>query len=196
MRIKGKRVIIRPLILEDVYSMRNWGYHSNPLLADYNFPIMDNEDIKKWYEVKTKSFFNKYYGILNKDNRLIGYIGIKGIKFIRGQSTLGIVLDPNYINKGYGTEVLKNFLNYYFTRMKMKIMYLEVTKFNTRAYQLYKNMGFKLISYYLDEFFNQDLDLNNNYYLQGKSGFVIKDGKIYNYIYKMELDKNTFLKKF
>ena len=196
MRIEGKRIMRKRLELDDVYAMRNWGYHSNPLLADYNFPILNNEEVKKWYRLKTKFFLNKYYGIFKKDKVLIGYMGIKNIKLIRGQSTLGIVLDPNYIDRGYGSEILRCFLDYYFNRMNMKRMYLEVAKFNKRAYRLYKNMGFTTTSYYLDEFFNPDLDLNNNYYLNSKSCFVIRGKKIYNYIYQMRLEKDIFLDKF
>ena len=117
MRVVGDRIIIRPLELKDVYEMKNWGFHENPLLDDYNFPNMLDSQIKKWYKYKTNSFFNKYYGILNKDYRLIGYLGIKNIKFIRRESTLGLVFDPNYINKGFGTETLREYLNYYFNQM-------------------------------------------------------------------------------
>lgn len=185
-------MIIRDLKLEDVYKMRDWGFHENPLLEDYNFPSMSNREIGIWYRMKVNNPFNKYYGILNEENRLIGYMGIKDIRRILKESTLGIVLDPNYINKGYGTEILDCFLEYYFTKMKMRKMILEVAEFNKRAYKVYEKMGFKPAGYYLDEFFNPNLDLSNPYYLEEKSSFVITDEKIYNYIYKMVLNKNTF----
>ena len=194
MRLVGSRVIIRPLELKDVYEMKNWGFHKNPLLDDYNFPDMVDSQIKKWYKYKTNSFFNRYYGILNKDYRLIGYLGIKNIKFVRRESTLGLVLDPNYINKGYGTEALWEYLNYYFNQLKMKKMDLEVAEFNQRALKVYEKVGFRSIEYYLDEFHNQKLDLNDNYYLDNKSCFVLYNKRIYNYIYKMRLDKDVFNK--
>jgi RimJ/RimL family protein N-acetyltransferase len=172
--------------------MRNWGYHEDPLLEDYNFPEMKDKEIKKWYKYKTDSFFNRYYAVLNENNRLIGYLGIKSIKFIRRESTLGIVFDPNYVSKRYGTETLSTFLKYYFTEMKMKRMYLEVAEFNKRAHKLYQNMGFKTEGYYLDYFYDQKLNLNNPYYLEEESSFVISNKKIYNYIYKMKLEKEDF----
>ena len=192
MEILGNRVTIRPLVLKDVYHMRNWGSHKNPLLSDYNFPPMSDRQIRKWYKYKTNSFFYKYYGVLNEDRRLIGYLGIKEIKYIRRESTLGIVFDPNYVDKGYGSETLSTFLKYYFNHMKMKRMYLEVAEFNKRAHKVYEKMGFRPAGYYLDEFHDQDLDLNNRYYLDTKSCFVIDDKKIYNYIYRMKLDKEDF----
>ncbi|MBC8590379.1 GNAT family N-acetyltransferase [Wansuia hejianensis] len=196
MEIRGKRISIKPFKVEDVYYMRNWGYHENPLLGDYNFPFMTDKEIEIWYKMKAKNFFNKYYGVFNENDILIGYMGIKGINYILRRSTLGIVFDPNYINKGYGTETLKYYLKYYFTKMKMRSMYLEVAEFNTRAYSVYKKMGFKSVGYYLDEFYDSNLDLSSTYYLNAKSSFVISDGKVYNYIYRMRLDREDYLKKF
>ena len=192
MEIKGKRVTIRDLQLEDVFEMRKWGYHDNPLLEDYNFPQMSDKEIGLWYKMKANGIFNKYYGIRNENNELIGYMGIKGIKIIRREATLGIVLDPNHINKGYGTEILDTFLHFYFTKMKMRKMILEVAEFNKRAYRVYEKIGFQPVGYYLDDFFNQGLDLTNPYYLEEKSSFVIDGQKIYNYIYKMILSKKRF----
>ena len=74
MKIEGKKIIIRPLQLNDVYYMRNWGYHDNPLLGDYNFPILTDDEIKQWYKIKTRSFFNKYFSVFNKKDILIGYL--------------------------------------------------------------------------------------------------------------------------
>jgi len=192
LEIKGKRVTIRDLQLEDVFEMRKWGYHDNPLLEDYNFPQMSDKEIGLWYKMKANGIFNKYYGIRNENNELIGYMGIKGIKIIRREATLGIVLDPNHINKGYGTEILDTFLHFYFTKMKMRKMILEVAEFNKRAYRVYEKIGFQPVGYYLDDFFNQGLDLTNPYYLEEKSSFVIDGQKIYNYIYKMILSKKRF----
>lgn len=196
MNIQGERIIIKPLKVEDVFHMRHWGYHDNPLLGDYNFPIMTDAGIRKWYQIKTKSFFDRYYGVTNEDKRLIGYLGIKKIKFIKRESTLGIVFDPDYMNMGYGTETLKHFLSHYFNEMKMKKMYLEVAEFNKRAYTLYEKMGFKPVGYYLDEFFDSKLDLHSSYYLEAKSCFVITEKKIYNYIYEMRLDKQDFFERY
>lgn len=176
--------------------MKNWGFHENPLLDDYNFPKMVDSQIKRWYKYKTSSFFNRYYAILNLDNRLIGYLGIKDIKFIRREATLGIVFDPHYISMGYGTESLTEYLDYYFNEMKMKKMDLEVAEFNQRALKLYEKVGFKTIEYYLDEFQNQKLDLNNSYYLDNKSCFVLYKNRIYNYIYRMQILKEDFNKGF
>lgn len=195
MEIRGKRIRIAPIKLEDVYFMRNWGAHKNPLLFDYNLPQLTDEEMEDWYYFKTLGNSKRYYSVFNEENRLVGYMGINHIRRIWREAILGIVFDPNYVNQGYGTEGITTYLNYYFNNMKMKTLYLEVAKFNKRAIRCYEKSGFKVIDVYLDEFFDQTIDLNNPYFLREKSSFVIKNGKIYNYIYKMKIDKKMYLKK-
>ncbi|MBZ2175416.1 GNAT family N-acetyltransferase [Schnuerera sp. xch1] len=195
MELKGKRVRIAPLKLEDVYAMRNWGTHENPLLFDYNLPPLTDEELKNWHYYKTSERNRKYFSIFDEDHRLIGYLGIKSIRKIFKDSVLGIVFDPNNVNKGYGTEAITTFLDYYFNEMNMRKMYLDVAKFNKRALRCYKKSGFKIINLYLDDFFDQNIDVNNSYFVKEKSSFIIKKGRIYNYIYRMKIDKATYLKE-
>lgn len=192
MKIKGDKITIDRLKLDDVFLMREWGFHDTPLLEDYNFPEINDKEIKMWYWIKTKSIFNKYYGIRNEEEKLIGYMGIKDIKYFRRISTLGIVLDPNYINKGYGTEILEVFLNEYFTNMRMTKMLLEVASFNKRAHRVYEKNGFIEEGYYLDEFCNPYINRNDPHFLEEKSSFVIDGENIYNYIHRMILTKKRF----
>lgn len=192
MEIRGDRVLIKKLMVADVYLMRKWGYHDTPLLEDYNFPVMNDDEIKIWYKIKTGKSSNNYFSIRNENGRLIGYMGIKNIKKIRKKSTLGLVLDPLQVNKGYGSEILEVFLYYYFTEMNMNKMELEVSSYNKIAYRVYEKIGFIEEKSYLTEFFNPYIDKNDPYLLAEKSSFVIKDEKIYNYVYRMTLTKERF----
>lgn len=198
MDIIGRRVKIKEFKLEDAYLMRKWGKHENLLLEDYNFPDMTDKQLEDWYHMKTRHMFDKYYSIYDIEEKdLIGYMGTKNINLIRKSSTLGIVLDPKRVSLGYGSDILESFLEYYFSSLKMKRMYLEVAEFNTRAYRLYEKMGFKNIGYYMDEisFPKEHINNDNKYYMESKSFFVIDGGKVYNYIYRMELIKDDFIKK-
>ena len=195
MEIIGNRIKLKPIKLEDVYQMRNWGTHKNPLLFDYNLPPWTDWELEEWYKYKTGSIRSKYYSVFNEEDKLIGYIGIKNIRRFFKQATLGIVIDPNYVNMGYGTEIIQTYLYYFFNEMNMKTMYLEVAKFNKRAMKCYEKCGFSVVTMYSDEFFDQNLNLEDPYYLDEKSSFVIKNGKIYNYIYKMKIDRKTYLKE-
>ena len=193
MEVKGRNITIRRLKKKDIPLMKNWGSHKNLLLEDYNFPDMTNLEMKLWYRMKEIPFINRYYSIWLGEN-IIGYLGIKGINIFDRSSTLGLVMDPNYTSKGYGREALYLFLDYYFNDIKMKTMNLEVNQYNERAYRLYKKLGFVEEGFYLDEFFNQDIDFGNPYFIKYQSSFVMSGKKIYNYIYRMKLNKGDFLK--
>lgn len=195
MELRGNRIKITPMKLEDVYNFKNWGIHENPLLADYNLPQLSHRELEEWYYHKTNRANQKYFSVFNEENKLIGYFGIKRIRKILKDAVLGIVFDPNYVNQGYGTETIRTFLDYYFNVLKMRKLYLEVSKFNRRALRCYEKNGFKIVGEYLDEFFDQNIDVNNPYFVEEQSSFVIKKGKIYNYIYKMEIDRKAYLKE-
>lgn len=195
MKLKGERVTITPIKLEDAFFLKEWGTHENPLLGDYNLPEISIKDLEAWYYHKIRKMNNKYFSVFNEENRFIGYMGIKNIRKVFKDSILGIVFDPNYVNRGYGTETILTFLDYYFNEMKMKKLYLEVAKYNKRAMRCYEKCGFKIIDSYLVEFFDQSIDKNNPYYVNEESSFVIRNKKIYNYIYKMKVDKESYLKE-
>ena len=192
MEIEGQGIIIKTIELKDAYHISSWGRHENPLLSDYNLPPVSNEEIEEWYRLKTNNRRRIYYSIFDKHHKFIGYMGIKNIRKILGWATLGIALDPNHVGQGYGTKAITTYLKYFFDEMSMNVLFLEVAKFNKRAIKCYKKSGFRIIDLYLEEFFNQSLDLNNPYFLEEKSSFVIEDGRIYNYIYKMKIDKKMY----
>lgn len=179
------------LQLDHVRSMVKWGRHDNPLLFDYNFVQKSEDEFKLFYLDKTLSPFNRYYAVIY-DGEVIGYLGIKKINILTKTSTLGFVLSPDYVDGGFGTVVLSEFLRIYFTSFNMKKMVLEVAAYNPRAKRVYEKMGFVEAGYYLDRYPNDPPPENNPYYQEHKDVFVYKDGILYNYIYRMELRKEDF----
>ena len=196
MELKGKRITIRPIEIDHINQIKNWGSHENPLLADYNINDFSENELLGWYCHKIGKKNQKYFSVFNEDSKLIGYFGLRKIrKRLFRDSELGIVFDPNYVNNGYGTETITSLLDYYFNHMNMKTLYLDVAKFNKRALQCYKKAGFTIIESYLDKFFDQGIDRANLYFKKEESSFVIRRGKIYNYIYRMKIDRKTYLKE-
>ncbi|WP_200905849.1 GNAT family N-acetyltransferase [Caloranaerobacter sp. TR13] len=186
---------IRSLELEDVYAMQDWAKHEEPLFSDYNFPKLKDEELRQWYKDRTLKKNRKSFGILNENGYTIGYLTIRKIKKFKKEATLGITLDANFVNQGYGTEALNIFLDYFFNKLKMKTMCLSVAKFNKRAIRCYEKNGFKRIGEYLKK-----LDIKTyNVLLKERhgdltDGFVFKKGKLYCCYYKMELSKNDYRK--
>lgn len=189
----GKRIKICSLQVKDVHEMKEWGNHTNPLFEDYNFPKLNDEEIEEWFRIKTGKRNKKCYSVYNEEGKVIGYLAIKDIKRFRKRATLGIVFDPNYINKGYGTETIKTFLNYYFTQLNMKILILHVARFNKRAIRCYEKCGFVKIKEYLKKLESQNINVfEHDMFKEIREDFVIKKGVIYNYFHVMKIGKKQF----
>ncbi len=98
---------------------------------------MTNEELKQWYRYKKRGGFNQvYYSVFNEVNILIGYLGIKNIRRIRKEATLGIVIDPNYVDMGYGTEIITNYLDYFFWRIKYENHVFRSGKIQQKGYEM------------------------------------------------------------
>ncbi|WP_053955068.1 GNAT family N-acetyltransferase [Inediibacterium massiliense] len=197
MRLRGEKVCIRDLDREDVDKMQCWGKHEDPLFFHYNFPKLSKRQRDEWYKQKTQKFTKRSFTIENKEGRVVGYFSIRDIKWIRKKSELGIVLDPDCINCGYGTETLLLFLDYYFKVLNMKSIVLRTAKFNERAIHCYLHCGFKKIKEDLDEFEDQYSEIfYNPLYTQFQKLFTDRNGKkMITYVY-MENTKETFYQKF
>lgn len=179
------------LKLSHVRKMKDWKKHENSLLVDYNFDFKTEKGFKIFYLAKTMSPLDKYYAIIY-DDRVIGYLGLKQINYFTRSSVLGLVLDPAIIDKGYGTLALCEFLKIYFGKLRMKKMILEVAAYNPRAKHVYEKMGFKEEGFYLDLYPNKTIFTYDPYYISYKDAFVIKDDTVYNYVYRMILEKREF----
>ncbi len=129
----------RDMNIDEVLLMRSWGVNSNPLLKSYDFWPRTEEECKYWHYEKTKDFRNKYF-VYMYEKDVICYISIKNIKK-NYNSTLGIVMDPRYQDRGVGSFILKDFIKKY-KKMGFKKMELKVDLFNKRAIHLYKKLGF------------------------------------------------------
>lgn len=176
----------RKMELEDVFTFKNWARHDSILFLDYNFIEESEKEVVDWFNWKTKKPMSEYYVALFKD-KIIGYMSFKNINKILKTAELGIVLDPNYINKGLGKDILKKFLDYAKDRGFKKII-LFVADYNKRAIRVYESLGFKEKYKFLMLFQNGEYDKDNEDFIENKSSFKIILNKTFNYATKMELN--------
>jgi len=192
--VSGERVKINPLTIKDVYEMTKWGKHESRLFEDYNFPELTDNEVKEWFHNKTSHRNNVCFSVANENNEIIGYINIKEIKKLRKSAKLGIVFDPNHLDKGYGTESILALLSYFFYQMNMKVMYLDVAKYNKRALRCYEKCGFTIIKEYKEPLFDLGLkDFGDDRFDDVRECFTINKSRIYCYCYKMEIKRCNYL---
>jgi len=100
------------------------------------------EDIQKWMENESPNNFGFMIRTL-ADDRLIGFIGLDGIRWTHGDTFVGIGIgDPEYRGNGYGTDAMCVILRYAFTELNLHRVSLDVFEYNSRAIRSYEKAGF------------------------------------------------------
>lgn len=78
------------------------------------------------------------------DDRIIGGIGLDGVRWTHGDTFVGIGLgDREYWGKGYGTDAMKIILRFAFTELNLRRVTLDVFEYNQRGVRSYEKAGFK-----------------------------------------------------
>lgn len=180
-----------PLRREHANHFTAWSTHQNPLLQDYNYSDLTEVQRTIWAMEKIKNLRKKYFAILNHEERMVAFVGFKELNPFHKSALLGIVLDPAYTSKGYGTEILSGMLDYFFNTMKMKTMNLEVNLFNQRAVALYERMGFLPDGEYLQDITSL-VSLPSQEVEDAPDAFVIVDKNIYSRVQRMTLEVHQY----
>lgn len=193
MLITKDEYIIRPLIREDAKLLKSWGSFNDPLYHGYEYNNLTKKEEDIWYRLKRKIHRSEYFSVISHDNHLIGYIGIKQINLMLKSALLGIVLDPNYTSKSYGTKIMSDFLDYYFIDKEMRVLNLEVNSWNKRGIRLYEKFGFEIKNSKFIVFENQSLDLSKEEYKDIRDDFKYINSTLQTKIYKMKLERQVYL---
>lgn len=180
--------------VEHAISMKSWGDHKDPLFYDYNFRLRNDLEVREFMNQKAYNPFCLYYAIIN-EGEMIGFIGLKRINAFTKNSTLGLVLNPDEVDKGYGSTALYEFLKIYFHELGFNKMVLDVASYNKRALRLYEKMGFKITKKSKMRYENPYNTTSDEEFLRFPDCFIFKNGKVLNYFYKMRLTKSEFLRK-
>lgn len=192
--VKKMKILYKlsPLKKEDAKLLKQWIEFEDPIFSGYNYNNLNETQEILWFLLKQKKYHSKYYSIKDEKGRLLGFIGLKEINFMLKIAKLGIVIEPSYVSKGLGSQVMKDFLDICFDELKIRRIDLEVNAWNYRAINLYKKFGFKEVKEEYQEFENQQLDLKDERYKEVLDSFEVENGVIYSKIIHMSLQRQEF----
>ncbi len=144
----AQRVILRPLCTADATTTVSWRRDS--LLIDgalgHPFPVtIENE--RHWIENLGGSPFPQkvVFGIERKeDAQLVGYVQLMEIDWISRCAEFGLVIGvPEVRGQGCGEEASSLMMNYAFTTLNLRRLWLRVVESNEAAFELYSALGFQ-----------------------------------------------------
>ena len=140
------QVTIRPLQEQDAYTSVKW--RNDPEVFKYTGNTYDHEirietelEWIRWVIRKP----NEYRCAILADDRYVGNIYLTDIS--DGCATYHIFIgDKDYWGKGVAREASRLIIDYGFKKLKLERIVLEVRKQNERAIQLYRTLGFVIMS--------------------------------------------------
>jgi RimJ/RimL family protein N-acetyltransferase len=102
------------------------------------------KSVQKWIEKQYENESDHVFTIRTlDDDRIIGAIGLDGIRWMHRDCFVGIGLgDREYWGKGYGTDAMKIILRYAFTELNLQRVTLDVFEYNQRGVRSYEKAGF------------------------------------------------------
>ncbi len=100
--------------------------------------------IKKRYAEDEKQKYSFHFAIRTRgDDRLIGYVSIRGVHWAHGVGKLGIgIANSGDRGLGYGTEALNLILRYAFDELNLFRLHATVCEYNSRAIRWLERAGF------------------------------------------------------
>jgi len=173
MFIETNRIGLRGIKEEDLKEIKDWSNKSEitelmvmgirpdsgVLYCSWDFI---EDEWKKYKESKKDIIF---VIVLKAEKKIIGICGLYDINFMERFAELRIAIGyREYLNNGYGTEVVKALLEYGFKKLNLHKIHLGVNKDNLGANKCYKKSGFIYEGTIRDFHFRNGRYYNTNLY--------------------------------
>jgi len=144
---EGTLVRLRRKRLSDAEDDFNWRRDSELARFDAAAPLRASfDDFVTTFrdELRLPSPFRRVLAVEDARGHHIGNVMYYNIDERRGEAELGITIgDKRYWNQGYGTDIVRTFLDYLFGQVNMRRIYLNTLDWNVRAQRSFAKAGFR-----------------------------------------------------
>lgn len=113
------------------------------------------EQEMEWFDKQVKDNSSiLVFGIeLLSDSRLVGMTFLKHINQIHRQAEFAILIDQDFIGKGFGKEACYKTLEHAFAELNLHRVFLKVRADNPAAIKIYEHCGFRMEGELKDDVF-------------------------------------------
>lgn len=140
---RGEKTVLREFERADIERWMAWPRHRDPLFDSYNAPVLTERQRDHYYRQRLDATDTRQYSVDALDGEFVGRISLREIDWHQGASVLGVSFHPGRLSQGLGSDALWSFLGFYFSRLNMNALFLDVAAFNARAYRVYEKCGFQ-----------------------------------------------------
>ena len=143
---QGDKVRLRGIELTDAETMFQWRLDSDAFSrVDYlSFP-RSYEHFKKEIEessMKGPDGDSYWFAIENQEGELVGEVGTFDCNRRMGTFKYGVFIARNFWGKGYGKEVVRLLLKFYFKELGYQKVTIHIVSFNERSIKFHEKLGF------------------------------------------------------
>ena len=143
LNVEGELVTLGPLRRDLIPLYARWINDPETARAVGSFTPYTIERETDWYEKEARSETNLPFTVYERSTMLpIGTVALMGVDYRNRRAEFGIGIgEPDYRNKGYGTETTRLVLDYAFNVVGLHSVMLGVFEFNRRAVRAYEKAG-------------------------------------------------------
>jgi RimJ/RimL family protein N-acetyltransferase len=148
---------LRALKESDIWILHGW--INDPEVIKYTsifHPVSEMEQ-KEWFSTLTQQKNRYLLGIEAKEGgKLIGTCGFNDVNHVFRKAELFLkICEKSMWNRGYGTETLELLMDFGFSDLNLRRIWLRVLSDNERAIKLYEKAGFLIEGILKDDHFIQ-----------------------------------------
>lgn len=143
MYIKGEKVLIRAIELEDAEILRTMINDADveSMMWGYSFPVSEHQQ-ENWIN-NLPNNNSVFRGIIEVDGKAIGEIILTDIDLRNGNAEVHVKLVSKDIRgKGYGTDAVRALVKYCFNELRLNCVFCRVKDDNIASQRMFMKCGF------------------------------------------------------
>jgi RimJ/RimL family protein N-acetyltransferase len=146
MKLRGRRVSIRPVAWNDLPTMCRWWNDPTVMRevrAEKFKPTLEHIQNQAWPVWRDPGMDDYHEFVICLGDRIIGEIGYIYKELNQHGVSVDIKIgDPSLWGQGLGTEAMSLFVSYLFDRLQAQHVMAQPGDWNTRSMRLFKKCGF------------------------------------------------------
>ncbi len=147
-RADDSRVYLREMTRADVDEMAGWPPFHEPDLFWANLDLYSARERDAYFERTRSNTSRKRFVVLDREDRVIGTIGLRNLDYLTEEGTLGIIIRADEVGRRAGGDAIRNILHYGFETLGLRRVVLDVAENNLRARRCYDRIGFSRTGYH------------------------------------------------
>jgi len=141
----GDKVSLRPASPDDLLITHLWLTVSDPdTIYNSVTRILSPAETADMFRHKRRSEMDTVLMVLeNKEKRPVGTLTLLDYNSLNRSIELGLLIDPEKREKGFGSDAVKVITKYLFLQRGLNKVYTQISGFNLSGMKLFESLGFK-----------------------------------------------------